>query len=560
MKIEKYLLYVRKSSESDEKQVQSIDDQIKVMKKIAKQNWFKIVWEYIESKSAKAPWREKFNEMINDIKKWKSKNIITWKFDRLSRNPVDSWTIQFMLQQNEINKIITSDREYNENDSWLLMSVESWMANQYLLDLSKNVIRWLNSKYDKWIRPTRVPIWYLNDIVNRTVITDEKRFSLIRNIWELMLTESYLPTQIVKIANEEWWLRTPKRRKSWWNPLSRSSIYRLLTNIFYTWYFLKNWELIKWIHKPMITIEEFNKVQKILWKRSSLKHKPKNREFSYTWMIKCWCCWCLITAEVKTKKIKSTWETREYTYYHCTRKKKHIRCNQKSIRLELMEEQIINILNSLTILPKFKEWILKVIKENYNNEINNTLKKVKSINNTIELKEKRLKVLTNKLLDELIWNDEYIDLKSEINNEITKLKQGLDKLNINKQKSLKITEKIFEFAFFAKKAFEEWNINKKKEIFSWLGNNFILKDWVLALSIEPWFKVIKDELEKNDNNKSRLEPTKKAISLTKTNDFSLKSLKWWVMRDSNPRPPACKADALANWANHPIFYLYIFDF
>ena len=42
------------------------------------------------------------------------------------------------------------------------------------------------------------------------------------------------------------------------------------------------------------------------------------------------------------------------------------------------------------------------------------------------------------------------------------------------------------------------------------------------------------------------------------------SYKWWVMRDSNPRPPACKADALANWANHPYIwqhakYIYFFS-
>ena len=31
--------------------------------------------------------------------------------------------------------------------------------------------------------------------------------------------------------------------------------------------------------------------------------------------------------------------------------------------------------------------------------------------------------------------------------------------------------------------------------------------------------------------------------------------KWWAMRDSNSRPPACKADALTNWANRPNTHL-----
>ena len=37
---------------------------------------------------------------------------------------------------------------------------------------------------------------------------------------------------------------------------------------------------------------------------------------------------------------------------------------------------------------------------------------------------------------------------------------------------------------------------------------------------------------------------------TDSEDFDILK-KWWVMRDSNLRPPACKAGALTNWANHP---------
>ena len=39
----KFFLYARKSSESEEQQVQSIDDQIRVMKKIAEANGYTIV-------------------------------------------------------------------------------------------------------------------------------------------------------------------------------------------------------------------------------------------------------------------------------------------------------------------------------------------------------------------------------------------------------------------------------------------------------------------------------------------------------------------------------------
>jgi DNA invertase Pin-like site-specific DNA recombinase len=121
------------------------------MKKKAKSMWINIVKVFTESMSAKAPWRFRFNEMVQRIENWEARWIISWKLDRLTRNPVDTGTIQYMLQDNRLDVIVTNDREYFPQDSWLIFSVETWMANQYILDLIKNVRRWLDSKYAKWI-------------------------------------------------------------------------------------------------------------------------------------------------------------------------------------------------------------------------------------------------------------------------------------------------------------------------------------------------------------------------------------------------------------------------
>ena len=107
MKVKKFFLYARKSSESEERQVQSIDDQLKIMRKKADYMWIKIVEEFTESMSAKAPWRYRFNEMIERLKVWEAEWVISWKLDRLTRNPIDTGTIQYMLQRRELDVIIT---------------------------------------------------------------------------------------------------------------------------------------------------------------------------------------------------------------------------------------------------------------------------------------------------------------------------------------------------------------------------------------------------------------------------------------------------------------------
>ena len=154
----KYFVYARKSSESDERQIQSIDDQVKIMKDLATDFKLSITDVFTESKSAKEPQgRAIFEGMLRRIQDGEAQGILTWKIDRLSRNPIDSARIQWMLQKELIQSIHTVGREYCSEDNALIFSVETSMANQYIRDLSKNVKRGLQSKLEKgWMSVMRV--------------------------------------------------------------------------------------------------------------------------------------------------------------------------------------------------------------------------------------------------------------------------------------------------------------------------------------------------------------------------------------------------------------------
>ncbi len=160
--MEDLYLYCRKSSEDKDRQVQSIEDQRKIMEKLAKDRGIKIVRVFEESQSAKKPGRPEFAKMLAGLRRGEAIGIVTWKLDRLSRCPIDGGDICWMLQQRVIKRIVTSDREYNSNDNILMMSVEFGMANQYIIDLSKNVKRGMNSKCEKGWKPGLAPIGYIN--------------------------------------------------------------------------------------------------------------------------------------------------------------------------------------------------------------------------------------------------------------------------------------------------------------------------------------------------------------------------------------------------------------
>jgi len=127
----RYLLYARKSSESDDKQAQSIDDQLKELRLLAVQRGLSVVAELTEAKSAKTPGaRPVFAEMVSRLQNGEAQGILCWHVNRLFRNPVDFGTLSWMLQTGALQEIHTPSQVHRCGDNVLLLSVENGMANQ----------------------------------------------------------------------------------------------------------------------------------------------------------------------------------------------------------------------------------------------------------------------------------------------------------------------------------------------------------------------------------------------------------------------------------------------
>ena len=190
-----YFTYARKSSESEDRQVASVDSQINELQAIAQRDNLAVVDVLSESQSAKAPGRPVFNAMLARIHQGEAQGILCWKLDRLARNPIDGGNISWMLQQGLLKRIQTHERTHCPADNVLMMAVELGMANQYVRDLSQNVKRGLKTKCEKGWYPGISPLGYLNsksgERGSNYLFKDEERFPLLRKMWDLMLTGAY---------------------------------------------------------------------------------------------------------------------------------------------------------------------------------------------------------------------------------------------------------------------------------------------------------------------------------------------------------------------------------
>ncbi len=534
----RYILYARKSSESEDRQVQSIDDQINGTKKLAENLHLDIKTILAEAKSAKNPdSRPIFEKMIQQIKSGEANGILCWQINRLTRNPIDGAKISWLLQQGILKSIQTIDRQYLPEDNVLLFNVESGMANQFILDLRKSTKRGLQSKLEKGWAPNTAPLGYLNETISHTIINDPERFNLVRKMWDLMLTGNHTPPKILKIATDEWGFRTRKNRKSSDNKLSQSGMYRIFNNLFYAGIIKrKNGLRFQGKHQPMITLDEYDRVQLLLGHEG--RPRPKTHQFSYTGLMRCGECGCLYTASEKTKIIKETGKLKTFVYYHCTKKKKDIDCTQrKYLPLENLELQIENEIEKYTILPEFLEWALEGLNKKNDIEIEDRTKIYESQHKILGATQKELDELTKMRYRQLIDDETFVKEKTELQSKIEQMKENLRHTETRAEKWLQLTEKTFTFATYARAAFlkagtlGKAGLELKKEILIGLGKTPIIKGETLFIEPNEWLVPIHNNYQKLEAEYKRLELNKMPMNTAKTEALTSVRARWGGQRE-----------------------------
>ena len=300
----KYFLYARKSSESEDRQALSIYQQLTEVRQFAKKEDLNIVTELTESMTAKKPGRPVFNEMLARIGSGEADGIIAWNPDRLCRNSIDGGRIIYLVDTGKIKNLKFPTFRFDNNAyGKFILSIAFGQSKYYTDNLSENIKRGIRQKLRKGIWPNWAPVGYLNDHKSRAIIIDQRKASFIKKIFELYSTGNYSLRKLKTILDETELIGKKD------TPLSVSQIQHILRNPFYYGIFRYDDEIYEGSHPPIITKRLFEKVQNVLKQRHRATRKKKY-DYVFRGFIECGECGAMITAELKKKK---------YIYYHCTK-------------------------------------------------------------------------------------------------------------------------------------------------------------------------------------------------------------------------------------------------
>ncbi len=526
--IPKYLIYCRKSSESDERQIQSLPDQITNLTELVKQKGLDLAGEPLqESKTAKVPGRAIFDQLVQMIEDGKINGIILLNPSRLSRNTVDTGRIIYQMDQGKLLEVVTPYQTFrnNPNDKFMLnlLCTQAKLEND---NKSVNVKEALRLKTERGVFPGKARPGYKNNHEKpqglRDISAHPIYFPLMRKLFDLALTGNYSVEKLVREA-KILGIRSSKSSK----PIVKSWVHRLLRDPFFTGRFIYGGKLYQGQHQAMITDAEFNLLQDILDGKS--KGRLQKHNFALNGIIKCGECHYTITAQEHTKKYKNG-TSQVFAYYNCT-KKGNIKCSQPYASTSDVEGQFASELSQFEMEPEFVDWAYEALEEVKDKDQIVNKGSFEALQTALEGVNRRidnliaLKISPENSDGSLLSNTEFSDRKRALMIEKDTIVQQLNQTGSNNSEWANIAREVFDFGLLAHKRFGGKDPEVKKVIFKTISLNPILLDQKLQYQLRFVFLKIKEGIKKTNDEIDRLEPQKSPSNQANLKNY-LKSSVW----------------------------------
>lgn len=485
----RFIRYSRKSSEAKEKQVASINDQNAECEEFSTKEGLEISYRLQESKSAYKPHkREIFDEMIQLIKVNKADAILTWKPDRLSRNPEEGGIILQLLQDGILKEIRTPTGElYSPESDHLILQIHFGMANQYSRVLSQNVKRGLKHKVERGEYPGRDFFGYkmIGDKGKKNLVPHKFEAPLIEEAFKKASTGQY---SLLHISN---YLYSKGMKNNNGNKLTKEGIRRILSNPSYYGFFRYKGEIYKGNYKPLVTKTLFDKVQLALRDRS----KPQVNIWktkSYNGLLKCPVCGSAITTTHKIKHYKTTHRTVDYVYLHCAKRRET--CIEKPVSMQNFEKLLLKRISGISIDKEVWELGIKLLKAKNKEELGRTNTQMDKYHIEYKAMQAKLTSLIEMRANKELTKEEFMIQKQLVLQEQVKVEGLMKDVKDSARNWIDLAEEFLNNAFYAKSVIEGGEPEDKRNLLLDIGENFYLENRKPVFSFKmPYDVLLKPE-------------------------------------------------------------------
>ena len=473
-------IYIRLSREDEEKEKyqesESIGNQRTLLMEYIKENKLNFVSEYVDDGVSGTSFdRPAFNRMISDIEAGKINMIITKDLSRLGRNYVQSGLyIENYFPEHEVRFVAILDNidtayDNSNND---IAPFKSILNEMYAKDTSKKINSVLQTKRNNGEYLGTAPYGYKKDPENKYhLIIDEEAANVVKLIYEKYLSgfgtmqiADYLSEKKIPIPSD--YNKRNRGIKSLTYGLWQQSTVRfILSNEIYTGAVIQgkrkkvsfkskkfidlpeeDWIKIDNMHEAIISKEDFEMAKKVI--NATKGSRVVQNDYLFKGLLRCYDCKGYIGIRSPDKHGNVYGRCQRYGRFG-----KFDVCSPHNFNYQVFEEQMLDVLREVCREYTNKKQLEEIAKQAKKREAKelDINKQIEFFKKTIENETKKLEVMYDDRLAEIISLDEYMKNAKRIKENVKSYEENIKNLEKElsgentKNKEIQLDNLIEEF-------------------------------------------------------------------------------------------------------------------
>jgi site-specific DNA recombinase len=466
----RYFAYVRVSTVRQGQTGTSLTEQRSAINRYAKNFNLSIIKEFEERETAAKQGRPVFLQMVKALKQGKADGVIMHKIDRSARNLKDWADLGEMIDKG-VNVLFANESlDLHSRGGRLSADIQAVVASDYIRNLREETKKGIYGRLKQGLFPFRAVVGYKDAGAGKPKTVDPTAAPFVRKAFELYSSGNWGLDSLV----EEMYrlgLRSRNGRK-----VTRNGLATILHNPFYMGviYIKKTDEMFEGLHEPIISKKLFDYVQDIL---EGKNHKKKQRHF-FVFSKHIICSFCRNKLIAETQK--------GFVYYRCHTK----RCEQKTIREDVIEEQFAEVLKMLKFTKSETEYFRQQIEE-ADWQVFKLAKeqKIELENRLLETKN-RLSRIADAYMDNVFDGETYRLKKNDLIMEQKEMEENLPVLSHNPNGSINLMKEFLELVNSAYSSYKKAIDEEKRDLVKTITSNFEVKEKSVEFKLNLPFQIV----------------------------------------------------------------------
>lgn len=354
-------------------------------------------------------------------KKNNVKAFIVYSFSRLSRKTIDFLTIKGYFKKAGISLISIVEPSGDDPENDLISTIIS-SINQFDNEIKARIVRThMKARFMQGYPLGKARLGYVMGVVDSKPcpIPHEPLFSIFRSLWnriaENHLTLWEVQKELVKLGQKEYSINT---------------LSDIFASKFYMGIIQSKYGEIKGKHQPMIDEIIYFRAREVLNGRKpniTIRHHFRE-DFPLRGTLICEFCGLKLTGGWSKGRLK------HYPYYCCGSRGKH---NIISINAVKTKERYLTILSSLSPKPNAMQLFSEMVVEQYESRVKQQKFITPDVSGDLDKLTFMRKELAKKHLTGIYTDSDYVELRNDLDNQITKIyalrsQKAIEKIDIQK--------------------------------------------------------------------------------------------------------------------------------